>query len=52
MPDGMEFPATGKTVEILGVSVIKVRDGEIVTMHDYFDSASWMTQLGMLPVTP
>jgi steroid delta-isomerase-like uncharacterized protein len=27
LPDGTEMPATGKTVELLGVSVVEVRDG-------------------------
>jgi ketosteroid isomerase-like protein len=43
--------ATGRTVELPGVAVITVRDGKLVTWHDYFDSAAIMTQVGLIPGT-
>ena len=51
MPDGTEIPATGKAVEIPGVSVITVRDGKAAEQHDYFDNVTFMTQLGLMPST-
>ena len=51
MPDGTEIPATGKTVELPGVTVAEVRDGKFVSMRDYFDNAAMMTQLGLMPGT-
>jgi steroid delta-isomerase-like uncharacterized protein len=51
MPDGTEIPATGKTVEMHGVSVITVRDGKFASQHHYFDTAAMMSQLGLMPGT-
>jgi steroid delta-isomerase-like uncharacterized protein len=49
--DGMKIPPTGKAVEFTGVSVCQISDGKFVIMRDYFDSASVMTQLGLMPGT-
>jgi steroid delta-isomerase-like uncharacterized protein len=49
--DGPEIPATGKTVEVPGVTVITVRDGKVRSQHDYFDLVGMMTQLGLMPGT-
>ena len=49
--DGTEIPATGKTLVHPGVSVCQIMDGKFVIMRDYFDSASMMTQLGLMPST-
>jgi hypothetical protein len=51
LPDGTEMPATGKSVELLGVSVVEVRDGEIAVVRDYFDNAGLMSQLRPMPGT-
>jgi steroid delta-isomerase-like uncharacterized protein len=51
MPDGSEIPATGKTVEFPGVSVLTVRGGKFASEHIYFDSASMASQLGLMPST-
>ena len=51
MPDGTEIPATHKPVELPGVSIVSVRDGKISSHRDYFDSASMMGQLGLIPST-
>jgi hypothetical protein len=34
-PDGSEIPATGKTIEMAGVSVLTVRDGKLASQHEY-----------------
>jgi steroid delta-isomerase-like uncharacterized protein len=39
MPDGSAIPATGKTVEVPGVSVITVKDGKLSSQRDYFDTS-------------
>jgi ketosteroid isomerase-like protein len=49
LPDGTEIPATGKTIEVSGVSVLTVRDGKFATERDYFDGAALMSHLGLLP---
>jgi steroid delta-isomerase-like uncharacterized protein len=51
MPDGTEIPATHKPVELPGVSIVSVRDGKISSHRDYFDNASVMSQLGLMPGT-
>jgi steroid delta-isomerase-like uncharacterized protein len=51
MPDGTEIPATHKAVELPGVSIVSVRDGKITSHRDYFDSASMIGQLGLIPST-
>ena len=51
MPDGTEIPATQRAVELPGVSILSVRDGKISSHRDYFDSASMMGQLGLIPST-
>jgi steroid delta-isomerase-like uncharacterized protein len=51
MPDGTEIPATHKAVELPGVSVLFVKDGKITSQRDYFDNASVMSQLGLMPGT-
>jgi steroid delta-isomerase-like uncharacterized protein len=51
MPDGTQIPATHKSVELPGVSVLSVKDGKITSQRDYFDNASVMSQLGLMPGT-
>ena len=48
-PDGTEIPATGKSVELPGVTVAEVRDGKFVSMREYLDNAALMAQLGLMP---
>jgi steroid delta-isomerase-like uncharacterized protein len=47
-PDG-EIPATGKMVELPGVSICELRDGKIAVRRDYFDNVALMSQLGLMP---
>ncbi len=37
MPDGSVIPATGKTNESDGVTILEVRDGQVVAARDYYD---------------
>jgi hypothetical protein len=40
---------TGKKFSVRGVSVIDVRDGKIARSLDFYDSATIMRQVGVLP---
>jgi steroid delta-isomerase-like uncharacterized protein len=49
MPDGSVVPATGKTVDTPGVTILRVKDGRIVDARDYVDMLAGMIHLGLLP---
>jgi steroid delta-isomerase-like uncharacterized protein len=49
LPDGSELPATGKSVELSGVTIAKVADGKIVSETMYFDNLALYTALGLVP---
>jgi ketosteroid isomerase-like protein len=51
MSDGTEIPATGKTVEHPGVSILTVRDGMVTSERDYADLVTLMSQLGLMSGT-
>ena len=48
--DGEFFgvPATGKTVDVSGTTLIKMKDGKIVAEQDFMDFLSFYTQLGLM----
>lgn len=43
---------TGKKFSVRGVSVIDMRDGKIFRNLDFYDSATIMRQVGLLPTPP
>lgn len=43
---------TGKKFSVRGVSVIEVRDGKITRCLDFYDVATIMRQVGLLPAPP
>jgi steroid delta-isomerase-like uncharacterized protein len=46
----MGMPATGKSVEITGISIDRFDDdGKLVETWDQWDNAGFMTQLGLAP---
>jgi predicted ester cyclase len=49
LPDGTEFPPTGKRVEISGMEFVQVRGGKIVIHNLYHDNMAVMVQLGLVP---
>jgi hypothetical protein len=49
MPNGVEMPATGRTVEARGISLFRLADGLIVGEQSQWDAASLYHQLGLLP---
>ncbi len=42
-------PATGRRVEIPGMSMVELRDGKFLSDHFYFDSGIALRQMGLLP---
>tara|TARA_Y100001935_G_scaffold202307_1_gene170807 strand:- start:648 stop:1178 length:531 start_codon:yes stop_codon:yes gene_type:complete len=46
--DFFGVPATGKSVDVSGTTLIKMRDGKIAAEQDYMDYLSFYTQLGLL----
>jgi steroid delta-isomerase-like uncharacterized protein len=45
----MGIPATGRRLEVPGVSMLTLRDGKFLRDDFYFDSAGMMRQTGLLP---
>jgi steroid delta-isomerase-like uncharacterized protein len=43
---------TGKKFSVRGASVYEIRGGKFSSNRDYYDSASIMRQVGVLPATP
>ena len=46
------LPATGKSFSVRGASIIEVHEGKIKRQSDYYDMASLLRQLGVMPVSP
>jgi predicted ester cyclase len=47
-PQGV-VPATGRRAAVPFAGIVRLRDGEIVSLHTYFDQMTLMAQLGLLP---
>lgn len=47
-PQG-EVAATHRRVSVPFVGVIRVRDGRITSLHNYFDQMGFLAQLGLVP---
>jgi steroid delta-isomerase-like uncharacterized protein len=43
-------PATGKKVSFKGASILQFRNNKLYRQSDYYDFASFMRQLGVIPV--
>jgi len=43
------LPATGKRFSVRGVTIVELREGKIRRCSDYFDAATFMRQVGLLP---
>jgi steroid delta-isomerase-like uncharacterized protein len=52
LPDGTEFPATGKRVEVKGMELCVVRDGKLIVDNLYYDNMAVLAQLGLIPQPP
>ncbi len=44
-----DIPATGKDVDVLGATLVTMRDGKIATEQDFMDNLEFMRQLGIIP---
>jgi steroid delta-isomerase-like uncharacterized protein len=42
-------PASGRRFRVRGATVLELRDGRVTRNADYWDSATLLTQLGLLP---
>lgn len=49
LPDGTQLPPTGRRVQIRGMELVRVRDGEIVVDNLYYDLTAALAQLGLIP---
>src|SRR5262245_14060552 len=49
LPDGSEAPPTGKPLEIKGMELVELRDGQIVVDNLYYDFLAAVAQLGLIP---
>jgi steroid delta-isomerase-like uncharacterized protein len=49
LPDGTEYPATGRRVELRGMELVEMRDGKIVVDNLYYDNMAVLAQLGLVP---
>ena len=47
-PQG-EVPPTGRRASIPFAGIVRVRDGKIESIHNYFDQMTFMAQLGLMP---
>ncbi|WP_242085188.1 nuclear transport factor 2 family protein [Aestuariivivens sediminis] len=47
--DFFGIPATGKTVDLEGVTLVKMKDGKIAQEQDFMDNLVFMEQLGLDP---
>ena len=45
------IPATQKKLELKVCELLRIKDGQIAESHVYFDSATMLRQLGLLPQT-
>jgi steroid delta-isomerase-like uncharacterized protein len=43
------IPATGKTVDVFGTTIAKMKDGKIAEEQDFMDNLEFMQQLGLMP---
>jgi steroid delta-isomerase-like uncharacterized protein len=48
-PGGTTIPPTHKRISIANSSWYRVKDGKIVEVHEYFDQAGFLAQLGLGP---
>lgn len=49
MPNGSEFPPSGKPVVIRAVIISDVRNGKVTSTRHYLDMLGMLTQIGVIP---
>jgi steroid delta-isomerase-like uncharacterized protein len=48
-PSGAAIPPTGKTTTLTGSTTVQLRNGKVVHVWTYWDMASMLGQLGLMP---
>ena len=43
------IPATGKSVDVIGCTIVKMKDGKIAEEQDFMDNLEFMQQIGLIP---
>ncbi|SDS28825.1 ester cyclase [Gramella sp. MAR_2010_147] len=46
--DFFGIPATGKSIDMEGVTLVKMKNGKILEEHDFLDNMDFMAQLGLI----
>ena len=47
--DFFGIPPTGKKINLIGTTLVLMKDGKILQEQDFFDNYSLLSQLGLLP---
>ena len=47
--DFFGIPATGKKVDLIGTTLVLMKDGRVLQEQDFFDNYSFLGQLGLIP---
>ena len=47
--DFFGIPATGKNIDLIGTTLVLMKDGKILQEQDFFDNYSLLSQLGLTP---
>jgi steroid delta-isomerase-like uncharacterized protein len=47
--DFFGIPATGKNVDVDGVTLVKMKEGKIAQEQDFMDNLEFMQQIGLIP---
>ena len=47
--DFFGIPATGKKIDLIGTTLVLMKDGKILQEQDFFDNYSLLSQLGLIP---
>jgi predicted ester cyclase len=46
----MDIPATGKSIRVSAIAMLKFKDGKVVALHGQFDQLGMLQQLGVIPM--
>ena len=47
--DFFGIPPTGKKIDLIGTTLVLMKDGKIIQEQDFFDNYSLLSQLGLIP---
>ena len=46
----MDIPATGKSIQVSAIAILKIKDDKVTVLHGQFDQVGMLQQLGVMPV--